>query len=313
MTRVLITGASGFIGQYLVRHFVDEKHEVWTIGIQEDGAKVASLPGVRSVCLDIGSEKLHLAVSEAAPEMVFHLAAQSYPMKSWKSPRLTIDTNIWGTHNLLTAVHKANPEAVVVLASSSAVYGSFPQEPLPVKEETPLVPLHPYGVSKLAMEAVARMFVQVNGLRCVIARIFNTIGPGKQGDVVGDFCTRLVVLEKAGGKHSTLNVGNLETKRAFVDVRDTVRALLLLADKGQPGEAYNISGPRAVTIEEILHILLKYVPGLIKIKKDASLFRPTEEPVIWGDNSKIRALDGWEAVIPLDETLREALEWWRNK
>ena len=225
---------------------------------------------------------------------------------------MTIDANIFGTHNLLAAVQSSTPDAAVVLASSSAVYGVFPEESLPVKEESSLVPLHPYGVTKLATESVARMFAEVHGLRCVLARIFNTIGPGKQGDVVGDFCNRLVALESDGGEHAKLKVGNLESKRAFVDVRDTVRALLLLAEKGQSGEAYNISGSRPVAIVEILQTLLKYVNVQVDVSKDVDLLRPADEPVIWGDNTKIRALGDWEADILLDQTLREALEWRRN-
>jgi len=307
----VITGVSGFIGSYLVSLLNKKGWKVY-------GISVKKMPDNSLYCLakfvlcDIRKPAYTMKIfQEIKPDVVFHLAAQSYPTLSWRFPHLTFDSNILGTYNVLNAILKTNPQAIVAIASSSAVYGYVSESEVPVKEEQETKPLHPYGVSKLATESFAYMFHKVFGLRCIIARIFNTIGPGKQGDVVGDFCKRLVHIEK-GNCAPILRVGNLESRRAFIDVRDTVQALYLLAEKGRPGEAYNISGLKPIRVGDLLEMLLQFSRVKVTIKSDPKLFRYFEEPVIWGDITKIQAETEWSPQIPLKKTLEDTLNWWRD-
>lgn len=256
-------------------------------------------------------------ISSIKPDKIFHLAAQSYPTVSWHRPQETMDTNVTGTINVFEAVkevrkHDKNYDPVVVVACSSAEYGaSLTPENTPVKEEAALLPLHPYGVSKVGQDLLSFQYWQNDQIRSIRARIFNTTGPRKTNDVVADFTMRAVAIERK--KETKLRVGNLQTRRAITDVRDLVSALMLLSDKGNWGDVYNISGNKVYTISEIIPIIENYMGMQLPYEVDPKLLRPTDEPIIYGDSSKLKKDTGWEQQYDLATTIRDMIDYLRSK
>ncbi len=254
-------------------------------------------------------------IESMRPHTIFHLAAQSYPTVSWEQPIATFDANVNGTIHLFEAIRAIravdsayNP--MVVVACSSAEYGaSLRPENVPISEQAELLPLHPYGVSKVAQDLLAYQYWAGFGIRSIRARIFNTTGPRKQNDAAGDFTKRAIEIEK--GLSNRLRVGNLTAERAITDVRDMAHALRLLAEKGKPGEAYNICGENAYPMSAIVEIIRKEVKVPFEIWQDPSLMRPTDEAIIWGDNRKLKADTGWEQTYTLDQTISDMLNYWR--
>jgi GDP-4-dehydro-6-deoxy-D-mannose reductase len=247
------------------------------------------------------------------PDAVFHLAAQSYPTVSWQRPIETLESNVIGTANVFEAVRRLDKKVKVIVAGSSAEYGTVDPARVPITEDEPLKPLHVYGVSKVATDLLAYQYFQGFGIDTVRVRIFNCTGPRKTGDAPSDFVRRTVWLER----HPNVNgirVGNLETKRTLVDVRDLNRGLLLLMEKGVAGEAYNLGGSTAYVMKDILGRVLHYAKRKdIRAEVDPKLMRPTDEPIIWGDCTKLKEATGWQTAIPLDQTIEDMLRYWREK
>lgn len=256
-------------------------------------------------------------IDEIRPEKIFHLAAQSYPTVSWHRPQETMEVNVTGTINIFEAIkyaRKKYPEydPVVVVACSSAEYGSsLTPENTPVKEDTALLPLHPYGVSKVGQDLLSYQYFVNDKIRTIRARIFNTTGPRKTNDVVADFTHRAVQIER--GEASKMRVGNLQTRRAITDVRDLVNALILLSEKGTWGEVYNISGNKVYTISEIIPIIENYMGLKLEFEVDPKLLRPTDEPIIYGDSSRLKKDTGWEQQYELAVTIKDMIDYLRSK
>jgi GDP-4-dehydro-6-deoxy-D-mannose reductase len=251
-------------------------------------------------------------LNQVKPDLIFHMAAQSYPALSWKIPIETLQTNIIGTANLFEAIKLLGLDPVVVVACSSAEYGIVNEAAIPVKESHLLLPLHPYGISKVAVDLLAYSYWVNDKIKAMRARIFNTTGPRKVGDVCSDFTYRIVMIEK-GKCDPTLKVGNLGTYRAFLDVRDLVRALVLLSEKGRPGDVYNVSGHKVYQIQEILDIVLKNVKCNVVVEQDPTLLRSSDEKIIYGDSTKLIQETGWRQEISIEDTIKDMLEYWRRK
>jgi GDP-4-dehydro-6-deoxy-D-mannose reductase len=247
------------------------------------------------------------------PDAVFHLAAQSYPAVSWQRPIETLETNVIGTANVLEAVRRLGTNVRVVVAGSSAEYGTIDAERVPIPETAPLLPLHPYGVSKVATDLLAYQYWAGFGLDAVRVRIFNCTGPRKVGDALSDFVRRTVWLERHP-QVKVMRVGNLGTQRTIVDVRDLNRGLILLLERGKSGEVYNLGGSTAYSMSAVLSRVLQCATrNDIVPEVDPKLLRPTDEPIIWADCSKLRAMTGWEPQISLDQTIDDMLCYWRQK
>jgi nucleoside-diphosphate-sugar epimerase len=252
------------------------------------------------------------------PVQIYHLAAQSYPSVSWERPQETMDINVGGTISIFEAVKYVRTidstyDPVVVVACSSAEYGSaFDTLTEPkIKESAPLLPLHPYGVSKVGQDLLAYQYYKSDAIKTIRARIFNTTGPRKVNDAISDFAQRAVKESKSNTL--ILKVGNIETRRAILDVDDLINALLLLADKGKYGEAYNICGENAYQMREIIHEMERYLGVNFKIEVDKNLLRPTDEKIIIGNIDKLTADTGWKQNVPLEETVKKVIEYWRQK
>ena len=260
-------------------------------------------------------------IMEYQPEQIFHLAAQSYPTVSWDRPYETIEININGTIAVYEAIKKVRHmvnndyDPMVVVACSSAEYGEtlnqLKNDEIYVKETAELQPLHPYGVSKVGQDLISFQYFKNDHIRCIRARIFNSTGTRKVNDVTSDFTFRAVKAEKTGNYE--LRVGNLETRRAIMDQRDLVNGLLLLAEKGTPGEVYNISSEHIYQMKDIVTMIEKQIGHDLKIQVDEKLLRPTDERVIVGDVTKIKRDTGWKQCIPMEQTIADMLDYWRKK
>ena len=317
--KVLITGACGMVGSHLAEYYFNVEN-IKCIGTKFnatiDTNEIAAI--IDYIDCDIrDSQKVFEIINEHRPTIIYHLAAQSYPTVSWEKPIETMDINVNGTIHVFESILKIKKEIpsydpVVVVACSSAEYGSsLTPENTPVKESATLLPLHPYGVSKVGQDLMTYQYYMNNGIRGIRARIFNTTGVRKVQDVVSDFTRRVVQLEK--GLITEFTTGNLTTKRAIADVRDLVSALVLLAEKGDAGDVYNISGNTVYEIAEIIAVMEKIIGKKINHRIDDKLLRSTDEPVIYGDSSKLIAKTGWHQAYKLEQTITDMIAYWRTK
>lgn len=305
--RVLITGGSGFIGSYLTKELVSKGNEVYSADSYEK-KNLFKIPEAKYLKINIASEKqVERMVSTVMPDLVFHLAAQPNPVKSWEDPAETFKTNVLGTVHLFESLRRHNRNTKVVVSCSSAAYGD--QVTHPTVEDAILKPLSPYGVSKAAQDMLVYQYNRSYGLPYYSIRLFGTTGPGKTGDVVSDFASRIAEIEKFGG---ILRVGNLNTVRDISDVRDVIKAFLLLPEKGEPGKPYNVGSGRKYRIRDLLSDLLYMSSKKIFYEVDETKIRPTDEYMISPDISRIKAI-GYIPEIRMSKTLEDTLNYWREK
>lgn len=319
---ILVTGAGGMVGSHMVELLHERGENVIgtyykpTTDIKEISPEIKMIEC--DVRYDANVEKI---IMEYQPEQIYHLAAQSYPTVSWEKPYETIDTNINGTIAVYEAIKKVrkfiNPEydPMVVVACSSAEYGETLNQlegnEVYVKETAELQPLHPYGVSKVGQDLISFQYYMNDKIRCIRARIFNSTGTRKVNDVTSDFTYRAVQAERTG--IYKLMVGNLDTRRAIMDQRDLVSALMLLAENGTPGDVYNISSEYIYQMSDIVKMIEKQIGHQFEIEVDPKLLRPTDEKIIVGDVTKLKRDTGWEQKIPMEQTIADMLEYWRSK
>ncbi len=307
---VLITGASGFIGGFLAKHCLESGCSVLGMGVEDPKEE---WPAAAFDSCDVrDAERLRVIIARFRPDRIFHLAAQSFPTVSLEKPYETMEINAGGTINVFEGVRMAGIAPMVVVACSSAEYGPVASEDLPVRETHPLRPLHPYGVSKVAQDLLTAQYFANYALPCVRIRIFNTTGPSKIGDVCSDLTRRAAEIE-AGMRSPSLPAGNLDKKRAIIDVRDMARALWIAAERCESGEVYNVGANRIYAIHELIEIIRSLARAPFRVAQDRTLARDCDEPVIAGDISKFQRRTGWQPEIDLVGTLEEMLNWWRRK
>lgn len=291
--RALVTGAAGFVGTHL--------HSA----MRARGDDVVSFDG------DIrDSEAVNAALTNERPSIVFHLAAQAFVPAAIADPDETYRTNVRGTANVLAAMRalaKANAPARLLFVSSADVYGVQPPEVYPLREHTLPRPANPYAASKLAAEALVQGEVRAFGLDAVITRAFNHIGPG-QSDRFATASFAKQLAEIAAGGEPVLRVGDLTAKRDFLDVRDVVQAYLLLADRGAAGEVYNVCSETAISMREVLGELIRIARVPVEVREDPSRMRPSDVPLMYGSNEKLRAATGWSPQTPLRRSLQDVYQ-----
>ena len=250
---------------------------------------------------------------QVKPEIIFHLAAQSFVSSSYTAPADTINTNVVGTSNLLEAIRINKIDPVIHVCSSSEVYGQVDKSQIPINESTHLNPVSPYAVSKVGEDMLAYMYHQAYGLKTIRSRMFTHSGP-RRGEVFVDsfFALQLARIEQ-GKQNPVLKTGNLDSVRTFCDVRDTVKAYWMLVNKCDPGEVYNIGGNRTMTIKDMLDLLLNMssVKNDVKVEQDPKLTRPADVTLQIPDSSKFIQATGWEPSISYEQTLQDMLDYWR--
>ena len=311
MTRTaLVTGAEGFIGSHMTRFLQAKGWRVIGLHLQDAPAALAKLPNLRFAQCDLrNGQRVSQVVEEYQPTHIFHLGAQSLPTLSWSNPVQTFESNIMGSLYLFEAVRHLKRHPVVVSACSSAEYGHVPASAIPVTEDQPLHPLHPYGISKVCLDLLAREYFLDYGIPAVNLRLFNTTGPGKTSDAPSDFVRQLIRIKK-GQQRPVIEVGNLKPRRAFLDVNDTVRGFYLAAMKGKPGEAYNLCATATHEIGDLLRTAIQLSGVKAEIRPVRRLMRPSDERIIFGSTRKIRKDTGWKPVNSIEQTLTSMLQYW---
>lgn len=295
--KVLLTGASGFVGSY--------------VGRQQ---KCAPLHGPREEPVDLCDyEAVSAAVAAIAPDTVIHLASQSFVPESFQDPRLTFEINFLGTFNLLQALKASDFRGRMLHVGSGDTYGLVNPENLPLMEGQPQKPRNPYAVSKVAAEALCYQWSQTESFEIVMVRPFNHIGPGQsERFVVSDFARQVVEI-KRGKKTPVIEVGDIDVTRDFTDVRDVVRAYELLLERGVNGEVYNVCSGRERSIREILEALIRLAGVEARIVQDPNRLRRAEQRRVAGSYAKLKAATGWQPEISFEQSLQDILTDWENK
>ena len=295
----LITGAGGMMGSHLYDALKNLNCDVLPTFYNSTLDKRETITQEMEMLDVLHYERVKQVLSEVKPSVIYHLAAQSRPDVSFTDPARTLQINVIGTTNLLQACAELGLKPLFINASSSAVYGDIDWS-TPPDENSPCHPLSPYGTSKLAQEHIVKNFNQMHDIPYVNVRIFNCTGPRKVNDFVSDVCRRVV------NEEFPLKVGNLDTVRSIVDVRDLVRGLVLC--EKIKNSTINLGSDKFYSIHEIF----KKIAGDSPYEVDSSLFRPTDEPIILGNINKAKRVLGWEPEISLTKTIADTLDYWRN-
>ena len=309
---ILVTGASGFAGSHLVDQLLADEDAVVVAWDRSVGRALARRRpdgrDARTLTIDLlNRDAVAAALSDLRPSLIFHCAGAAQVASAWRDTTAALETNVLGTHYLIEAVRQARLGPRVLVTGSALVYRA---STAPLTEDSPIGPSNPYGVSKLMQELVA-LDAAREGLPVVLVRPFNHIGPRQQPSFAASSFARQIALAEAGRLAPVLKVGNLDARRDLTDVRDTVRAYRLLARDGRPGRLYNVCSGHAPSMGEILDRLRSLARIPVGIEVDPELLRPSDNPIIVGDARRLRDETGWQPAIPLDETLRDLLDYWR--
>jgi GDP-4-dehydro-6-deoxy-D-mannose reductase len=255
----------------------------------------------------------HKLIAAVRPDRIFHLAAQSHVPASWNAPAATIQDNVIGQVNLFEALREVGIDPLVQIAGSSEEYGMVYPDEVPMKESNPLRPLSPYAVSKVTQEMLAYQYYQSYRIRSIVSRGFNHSGPRRGENFVDSSFARQIAQIERGKQEPVIYVGDLSSKRDFTDVRDMVRAYWLLLEKGKPGDVYNIGSGNTRPMQDVLDLLLSFSKVDVEVRVDPARLRPSDVMILWADASKFMDATGWKPRIPYEQTLRDLLDYWRER
>jgi GDPmannose 4,6-dehydratase len=325
--RAFITGITGMVGSHLADFLLE--HTDWDIhglcrwrspldNVEHLLDRVNRKDRLFFVYGDLTDTlSLQSAVESVRPDYVFHLAAQSYPKTSFSSSINTLDTNILGTERLLEVLRRADGiDPVIHVCSSSDVFGRVPKEKLPIAEDCSFHPASPYSISKIGTDLIVKFHVEAYGQKCEMTRMFTHTGP-RRGDVFVEstFAKQIAMIE-AGLIEPVVKTGNLDSLRTWADVRDAVRAYhMLVTINPIPGECYNIGGAYTSTVREMLeHLInLSNCKNDIRVETDPDRLRPLDADLQVPDTSKFKNHTGWTPEIPFEKTMRDLLDYWRER
>jgi len=311
MKQAIIIGAAGFVGSYLAEHLQTEYN--MKVAVTKLSHETLEIKNADVYNLDIlNKEEIVNLLFKVRPDYIFHLAAQSSVGLSWKNPGLTIDINIKGSINVMDAIRELYYKPRILLIGSGEEYGHIKEGETPINEDNRLRPGNIYAATKACQNMIGNIYAKAYDMNLMMVRAFNHIGPTQAPMfVVADFCKQVAEIEK-GLRPPVMYVGNLDAKRDFTDVRDVVRAYALLIQKGDAGETYNVGSGHAESIQGILDMIISLSNKAIRVEVDQNKLRPVDIPIIEADTSKLKAVTGWEQSIPLQQTIRETLEYWRK-
>jgi GDP-4-dehydro-6-deoxy-D-mannose reductase len=297
--RVLVTGASGFVGQHLMAHLTACGDDVVPSDHVHDGVDICDPSAVLGL------------LRRVQPEAIYHLAGWADVGGSWAAPTQAFRVNAEGTLNVLTAATETGVQRVLAV-SSADVYGKVTEADLPITEDSPLRPVSPYAASKVAADYLGLQAWLGRGLPVLRVRAFNHLGPGQTDKFVASaIASRIARAELED--HDTITIGNLSARRDFTDVRDVVRAYRLLVEHGDAGEVYNVCSGTDVTVQALADELLAMAKRPLRFETDPDLLRPVDVPVLRGDHRRLTAATGWQPEIPLGTTLIDLLDDWRDR
>ena len=337
MECILITGADGFIGSHLTDFYLNRNYTV--VAIKKPNTNVKNLnqytknpihkeesvvnnkkeyieipTNVQNLFLlecDLNNKKMvEVILGHFKPNIILHFGAQSLVLDSWNDPTYTIRTNVIGTINIFEAVKANNLKSRIIVACSSAEYGTTTKLNRPLREDDPLLAVHPYGISKVVVELLSRQYYLNFGIDSINLRFFNQTGIRKTDDACSDFVREIVKIE-LGLKKPEIQVGNLNTYRDITGIQDTIRAISLAVNNGKSGETYNVCSSRKIQIREVLNIILSYSSKKIRVKERVPRkLRKIDEEIILGDNTKIKQDLGWKVLVSLEVVLKEMYDYW---
>lgn len=312
MKKALIIGAAGFVGNYLIDHIQSDC--IWSIVVTKMPQEKIEKPGVEVKDLNIlERENIVKLLREVRPDYIIHLAAQSSVAVSWKNPGLTVDVNVKGSLNVLDAVRELDYRPRILLIGSGEEYGHVRPTEVPIQEDNVLRPGNIYAATKACQNMIGSIYARAYNMDIMMVRAFNHVGPNQAPIfVVADFCKQVAEIEK-GLREPVMRVGNLSAKRDFSDVRDVVCAYTLLLEHGKSGESYNVGSGKAVEIQHILDLILANAKVPVTVEVDRERLRPVDVPIIEADIKKLVDCTGWKREIPLEQTIKETLEYWRRQ
>lgn len=307
---VLVTGAAGFAGSHLLDLFQRQKTPVvaWR---RPAGRPPHPAIGVHWMEIDLlDRARVAHALDKIRPSAVFHLAGAAHPAQSWQHIRETFEGNVLATHHLFEGLRASRLTPRVLVACSAHVYAPHPR---PLAEDDELKPGSPYATSKLATEMLAVRAWMDDGLPTLIARAFNHVGPRQDPSYVASSIARQIALIERGQIEPVLAMGNLEPRRDLTDVRDTVRAYVLMMERARPGVPYNVASGRAIAVRQLVDAFLARAKRDVRIVQDEARFRPNDVPLLVGDRSRLTTDTGWEPRISFEQTIEDLLEYWRHR
>jgi len=300
----LVTGATGFAGGHLLARLLQAGGRVAAWGRDHAGLPASNGGTVwRAVDL-LDRIAVREALDATRPSVIYHCAGFADVHDAWRAPAGALRVNALGTHHLLEAVRESGLPCRVLVTGSAMVYKPSTE---PLTEDAAIGAAGPYAVSKLAQEMTAA----ASGLPVVLVRPFNHAGPGQSTAYATSAFAQQVAEIEAGRRDPVVHVGNLDARRDITDVRDTVRAYELLADRGHTNQPYNVCSGRARTMRELLEILLSQSRVHVRIEVDRTRLRPSDNPVILGSHDRLTRDTGWTPEIPIERTLADLLDHWR--
>jgi len=304
---ILVTGATGFAGGHLIRHLASPGRVVaWG-----RAAPAPDLEGLASWArMDLlDRDTVRSAIADIRPAAVYHLAGAAHQAESWRDTTTPLEGNALATAHLLDAVRRARLACRVLVTGSAAVYAPSDD---PIAEDGPLAPASPYALSKLAQERIAARAFAGDGLATIIARPFNHTGPGQSAAFAAPAFARQIALIERGRLEPVLRVGNLDARRDLSDVRDVVRAYVLLMDRATPGAIYNVGSGTGRTIRSVLDALVSRSRVPVRVEPGPERLRPSDVPSLVADTTRVREATGWKPEIPFERTLDDLLQYWRG-
>ena len=305
---VVVTGAAGFAGGHLVELLARAGLDVFGWH-RPGGTPPTDVPCTRWQAVDVLDRgAVRQALMEASPAFVYHCAGAAHVGRSWERVEPTFATNVRGTHHVIEGLREAGVQATLLIPSSAMVYGASDE---PLGEGHPLSPASPYALSKLAQEMLAAG--NQDRPPIVVARAFNHVGPRQDPFFAASGFARRIADIEAGRWEPVLSVGNLDARRDLTDVRDTVRAYRLIAERGSPGAIYNVCSGRAFSVRELVDMMLARARVPISVKVDPARLRPNDVPLVVGDPRRIFHELGWRPEVPIEQTIDDLLDYWRTR
>jgi GDP-4-dehydro-6-deoxy-D-mannose reductase len=305
---ILVTGAAGFAGSHVVQTLAGTGDVVAWAGATPPPEEIVPLATWQQVDL-LDRDAVRAAIHCARPDAVYHCAGAPNVAHSWRDTVSPLSSNVLGTHILLDALRRAGSRCRVVIPGSATIYAPSSS---PLTEESPVAPVNPYALSKLAQEQLGMISGREDGIDIVITRSFNHTGPRQSAAFAAPNMARQIALIEAGAIEPMIRVGNLDAQRDMTDVRDMARAYVGLMQKGTPATIYNVASGVARSMRSILEALVARARVTVRIEIDSSLLRPSDTPVLLGDATRLRNATGWQPQIPFERTLDDLLNYWRS-
>lgn len=318
MKKYFITGCSGFVGTFLIDLINKKNDDGAVLGVDTSTLRID--PKWNSICVDFKNidlnqiEDIKNTLSEFKPDFIIHLASMSSVKFSWENPILSFENNTRIFLNILETVRNLQIHPRILSVGSSEEYGQVDPEAVPLNENSPLNPISPYAVARVAQGLFSKLYANSYNLDIVITRSFNHIGPGQSDEfAISSFAKQIAEINSDNKIEQKLHVGDISVVRDYLDVRDVVKAYLMLLESGEKGEVYNICKGEGHSIRDMIDMLMQIANKKIPIIHDSSRNRPADNPIIIGSNAKIKEKLGWEPRYSLKSSLMDVYKYWQDR